>query len=66
MSKQANWAGNLENAARLAMVNVDLEMEQNGDPLPPGPNYGPYGYFRLTILVFAAFVAVIAVINFLG
>lgn len=48
------------------MVNVDLEMEQNGDPLPPGPNYGPYGYFRLTILVFAAFVAVIAVINFLG
>lgn len=29
------------------------------DPLPPAPNYGPFGYFRLALLVFAIVVAVL-------
>ncbi|WP_274423127.1 hypothetical protein [Chelativorans sp. YIM 93263] len=47
-----------EDAARLAMGDPD-----SNDPLPPGPNYGPFGYFRLAILIFAAVVAVLTVIN---
>ena len=48
----------LEKAARLAMA----ESEGN-DPLPPGPNYGPFGYWRLALLIFAALVAVLAVMT---
>lgn len=33
------------------------------DPLPPGPNYGPFGYWRLALLIFAAVVAVLAIIT---
>jgi hypothetical protein len=43
----------LERAARFAMGDSSEE----NDPLPPAPNYGPFGYFRLGILVFALFVA---------
>lgn len=49
---------NAEDAARLAMVNVEER-----DPLPPGPNYGPFGYFRLALLILAAVVAVLLIIN---
>jgi len=47
----------IERAARLAMG--DFRGEPNSDPLPPGPNYGPFGYFRLAILIFAVFVAIL-------
>ncbi len=43
----------LESAARIAMGH------NNDDPLPPGPNYGPFGYFRLALLVLAAMVAIL-------
>jgi len=33
------------------------------DPLPPGPNYGTFGYFRLGILILAIFIAVLFVLN---
>ncbi|WP_265517662.1 hypothetical protein [Nitratireductor luteus] len=49
---------NAEDAARRAMVNVD-----EGDPLPPGPNYGPFGYFRLALLILAAVVAVLLIVS---
>jgi hypothetical protein len=42
-----------ERAARFAMGGTADE----NDPLPPAPNYGPFGYFRLALLIFAAFVA---------
>jgi hypothetical protein len=42
----------LEAAARISMGDYD-----GSNPLPPGPNYGPFGYFRLGMLVFAAVVA---------
>jgi len=48
----------VEDAARRAMVNMEPH-----DPLPPGPNYGPFGYFRLAVLAFAVFVAVLLFIN---
>ncbi|WP_156936721.1 hypothetical protein [Chelativorans sp. J32] len=48
----------IEDAARIAMVNIESR-----DPLPPGPNYGPFGYFRLAILLLAAVVGVLLVIN---
>jgi hypothetical protein len=44
----------LENAARIAMGH-----HRESDPLPPGPNYGPFGYYRLALLVMAALVAVL-------
>lgn len=44
----------LENAARIAMGH-----HRDSDPLPPGPNYGPFGYFRLALLIMAALVAVL-------
>lgn len=47
-----------EDAARLAMGNND-----HHDPLPPGPNFGPFGYFRLAVLILAAIVAVLTAIN---
>lgn len=47
----------LEGAARIAMGSDE------GDPLPPGPNYGPFGYFRLGILVLAAFVALLLIFS---
>ena len=50
---------NLERAARVAMGD-----HQDQDPLPPGPNYGPFGYFRLAVLVFAAVIAGLLVMNF--
>lgn len=46
----------LENAARIAMGH-----HRDSDPLPPGPNYGPFGYFRLALLALAALVAVLFV-----
>ncbi len=51
---------NDEHAARLAFGDIEEH-----DPLPPGPNYGPFGYFRLAILIFAVFVAVLAAVTFL-
>lgn len=51
---------NAEEAARTAMVN----MEEH-DPLPPGPNYGPFGYFRLALLIFAALIAVLLIFTIL-
>ncbi len=45
---------NLERAARLAMGD---HRTGESDPLPPGPNYGPFGYFRLALLVMAVLVA---------
>jgi hypothetical protein len=49
----------LENAARLAMGDNRKESE----PLPPAPNYGPFGYFRLALLVFAIAVAAVLILN---
>lgn len=51
---------NAEDGARLAMGGPEQH-----DPLPPGPNYGPFGYFRLALLILAAIVAVLTVINLL-
>ena len=45
----------LESAARLAMAGNWRDTE----PLPPGPSYSPFGYFRLAILVFALMVSVL-------
>ncbi|WP_173934130.1 hypothetical protein [Chelativorans sp. Marseille-P2723] len=53
-----SFSRNIEDAARLAMANVEER-----DPLPPAPNYGPFGYFRLSLLIFAAVVAILLVIN---
>lgn len=44
----------LEAAARMSMGD-----NRGSDPLPPGPNYGPFGYFRLGMLIFAVVVAVL-------
>lgn len=49
----------LENAARLAMGDDTHESE----PLPPGPNYGPFGYFRLALLILAAAVGLMWLIE---
>jgi len=46
----------IERVARLAMGDFRGEPS---DPLPPGPNYGPFGYYRLGISVFAVFVAIL-------
>ena len=43
----------LESAARLAMGSNPKETH----PLPPAPNYGPFGYFRLAILLLALLAA---------
>jgi hypothetical protein len=32
--------------------------------VPPGPNYGPFGYFRLALLIFAAVVAALLIFTF--
>jgi hypothetical protein len=53
----------IERAARMAMGGNPGDQE--GDPLPPAPNYGPFGYFRLAVLVFAAFVAVLLALQWL-
>lgn len=50
----------IENVARLALG--DLESR---DPLPPGPNYGPFGYFRLALLLFAGIVAILVLLSVL-
>ncbi|NMG38162.1 hypothetical protein GRZ55_02770 [Chelativorans sp. ZYF759] len=47
----------IERVARLAMG--DFREQNSSDPLPPGPNYSPFGYFRLSIMIFAAFVAIL-------
>jgi hypothetical protein len=44
----------IEAAARTSMGDY-----RTHDPLPPGPNNGPFGYFRLGILVFAVIVALL-------
>ena len=51
----------LESAARIAMGGAD-----GSDPLPPGPNYGPFGYFRLALLVLAGLVALLFFYQLLG
>ena len=51
----------LESAARIAMGGAD-----GSDPLPPGPNFGPFGYFRLALLIFAVVVAVLLIYQFVG
>ncbi|MCV0394093.1 MAG: hypothetical protein K5872_22715 [Rhizobiaceae bacterium] len=48
----------LENAARLSLG------PEESDPLPPGPTYGPFGYFRLAILVLAAVIAALGALNY--
>ncbi|WP_309085104.1 hypothetical protein [Chelativorans sp.] len=53
-----NMLNHIEDAARVAMVNTDQH-----DPLPPGPNYGPFGYFRLALLILAGMVAVLFLFN---
>jgi hypothetical protein len=50
----------LEHAARLAMGDM-----RESDPLPPGPIYGPFGYFRLALLVFAAAIGGVLIFNIL-
>ena len=54
---------NLERAARVAMGD---HHEENSDPLPPGPNYGPFGYFRLALMILAGLIAGVLIINVLG
>lgn len=54
-------ADNLAAAMRLLVAE-----KESDDPLPPGPNYGPFGYFRLAVLIFAAIVALLAIINLLN
>jgi hypothetical protein len=54
---------NLERAARLAMGD---HQGDGSEPLPPGPNYGPFGYFRLAMLVLAALIAITLLFNFLS
>ena len=44
----------VENAARIALGN-----DEPHDKLPPAPDYGPFGYFRLGVLIF--FLAVVAI-----
>ncbi|KFB08877.1 hypothetical protein [Nitratireductor basaltis] len=51
---------NAEEAARMAMVNIEER-----DPLPPGPNYGPFGYFRLALLILAALIAALLIFSIL-
>lgn len=55
----------IEDAARIAMGDNDNDGRRN-NPLPPGPNYGPFGYFRLAMLILAAIVAVLAVVNLMA
>jgi hypothetical protein len=43
---------------------VPGEADQS-DPLPPGPNYGTFGYFRLSILILAIFVAILLVLTYI-
>jgi hypothetical protein len=50
----------IEYAARIALGN-----DEPNDPLPPGPNYGPFGYFRLGVLIFFLVVVAIALYAFL-
>lgn len=49
----------LESAARLATAGNWKE----SDPLPPGPNYGPFGYFRLALIFLAILVVVLLVFS---
>lgn len=49
----------LERVARVAMGDTPEE-----DPLPPGPNYGPFGYFRLALLIFAAVIVALLIFTF--
>ena len=44
----------IEKFARMSMGD-----NHGSDPLPPGPNYGPFGYFRLAMLIMAGVVAVL-------
>ncbi len=48
----------------LDSPGTPVEADQS-DPLPPGPNYGTFGYFRLSVLILAAFVAVLLVLTYL-
>lgn len=52
----------MERAARIAMG--DFREDENA-PLPPAPNYGPFGYFRLALLGFAAIIAVVLALSWL-
>ena len=55
-----NLMRHVEDAARLAMGDMDEQ-----DHLPPGPNYGPFGYYRLGILILLAVVVIILLLNVL-
>ena len=48
----------------LERHETPVEADQS-DPLPPGPNYGTFGYFRLSVLILAAFIAVLLVLTYL-
>ncbi|WP_440984409.1 hypothetical protein [Shinella sumterensis] len=49
----------LENAARIAFG-------PSPEPLPARPADGPFGYFRLSLVVLAAMVAVVALFSTFG
>lgn len=50
----------IENAARVALGTDDPS-----DPLPPGPNFGTFGYFRLSVLIFFVFVLALGIYTFI-
>jgi hypothetical protein len=54
---------NLERAARLAMGD---NQGDDPEPLPPGPNYGPFGYFRLALLLLAGLITGTLLLNLLS
>ncbi len=49
----------LERMARVAMGD-----SREPEPLPPGPNYSPFGYFRLGVLLLAVIIALVILGNF--
>jgi hypothetical protein len=51
----------IENAGRIAMAD-----HRAGDPLPPGPNYGPFGFFRLALLALFGLVLLLLLGQFFG
>ncbi len=51
----------IESAARIAMGDPRSE----SDPLPPAPNYGPFGYFRLAVLGFAVLIGIVLLLSWL-
>lgn len=56
----------LDNLIRIEGLgrNIAEHHDDTTAPLPPAPNYGPFGYFRLALLVLAVFVAILMVLQF--